>query len=95
LEEGAEIFFLPLAHDLPVDVSFWETAQRGEEPHMSRKPIFLLVSLLALLWMAPMGCDTPEKVDVERYPSRATVNATDENATMNATGQQQGNSTAQ
>jgi hypothetical protein len=55
---------------------------------MTGKPLFLLVSLLALLWMAPVGCDTPERVDVERYPSRAAVNATDENATMNATGQQ-------
>jgi hypothetical protein len=52
---------------------------------MSRKIRTVLVLLLGTFWLVLVGCDTPEEVYVEEYPTRVETNQTGETAGENAT----------
>jgi hypothetical protein len=51
---------------------------------MSGKIRALLLSLIGAVCFVLVGCDTPEEVQVEEYPSRAVTNGLEENATNDA-----------
>ena len=87
---GEGLSLAPLLPNLPFFPKKWYPWKKPREVPMSRKAFAMFLSLVAASWLTLGGCDTPEEVMLEEYPSRAVTdgNATEQTETPNATGQQ-------